>query len=53
MNVQLGGACEHCPAAGQTLRSKLTDELRRRCPDLTEVGRDGTAMTLALGPAQD
>jgi hypothetical protein len=25
------------------------DELRRRCPDLTEVDRDGTELTLALG----
>jgi len=49
VSVQLGGACEHCPAAGQTLRSKLMDELRRRCPDLAEVDRDGTALTLALG----
>ena len=52
VSVQLGGACEHCPAAGQTLRSKLMDELRRRCPDLTEVDRDGTALTLALEPAR-
>ena len=48
--VRLGGACEHCPAAGHTLRLKLMGELRRRCPDLTEVDRDGTQLTLSLGP---
>ena len=53
VSVQLGGACEHCPAAGQTLRSRLMDELRRRCPDLAEVDRDGTQLTLTLRPARD
>jgi len=47
--VDLGGACEHCPAAGHTLQLKLMGELRRRCPDLTEVDRDGTQLTLSLG----
>lgn len=46
--VQLGGACEHCPAAGHTLRLRLMDELRRRCPGLTEVDRAGTQLTLSL-----
>jgi hypothetical protein len=40
---------EHCPAAGHTLRLRLMDELRRRCPGLTEVDRDGTQLTLSLG----
>ena len=50
--VALGGACEHCPAAGHTLRLRLMDELRRRCPGLTEVARDGTQLTLSLGSAR-
>ncbi len=51
--VQLGGACEHCPAAGLTLRQRLMTELRRRCPDLVEVDSAGRRLTLALrgGPA--
>ena len=44
--VQLGGACEHCPAAGYTLRQRLVGELRRRCPNLVEV--DGGARQLIL-----
>ena len=49
ITVQLGGACEHCPAAGYTLRLRLLDELRRRCPDLveTEHGHGGLTLTLA------
>ncbi len=35
--VQLGGACEHCPASTYTLRLRLLGELRRRCPNLVEV----------------
>lgn len=46
--VRLGGACEHCPAAGLTLRDRLIGELRRRCPDLVEVDRDGAQLTLTL-----
>lgn len=46
--VRLGGACEHCPAAEHTLRMKLMGELRRRCPDLTEVDRAGGRLTLRL-----
>lgn len=46
--VQLGGACEHCPAAGGTLRERLMGALRRRCPDLVEVDRDGGQLTLTL-----
>jgi len=46
--VRLGGACEHCPAAGLTLRQRLMGELHRRCPDLVEVDRDGRQLTLAL-----
>lgn len=47
--VQLGGACEHCPAAEFTLRARLLGELRRRCPDLVEVdhGRGGLTLTIA------
>ena len=47
--VQLGGACQHCPAAEYTLRARLLGELRRRCPDLVEVDRDGGGLTLTLG----
>ena len=48
VTVQLGGACEHCPAAGLTLRQRLMGELHRRCPDAVEVGRDGSQLTLML-----
>lgn len=47
--VQLGGACEHCAAAEYTLRARLLGELRRRCPDLVEVDREGGGLTLTLG----
>ena len=47
--VQLGGACEHCPAAGHTLRLRLVDELRRRCPDLVEMDSGHGGLTLTLG----
>jgi Fe/S biogenesis protein NfuA len=48
VTVRLGGACEHCPAAGMTLRGRLIGELRGRCPDLVEVDRDGRELTLTL-----
>ena len=48
VTVQLGGACEHCPAAGMTLRQRLMGELHRRCPDLVEAGRDENQLTLTL-----
>ena len=48
VTVRLGGACEHCPAAGLTLHQRLMDELHRRCPDLVEIGRDGSQLTLTL-----
>lgn len=37
VEVTLGGACEHCPAAGFTLRARLLGALRERCPDLAEA----------------
>jgi NFU1 iron-sulfur cluster scaffold homolog, mitochondrial len=37
VQVRLDGACDGCPAAGVTLRLRLEDELRRRCPDLRAV----------------
>ncbi len=50
--VQLGGACEHCPAAEYTLRLRLLDALRRRCPDLIETGgqRGGQLRLTLPGP---
>lgn len=48
VTVRLGGACEHCPAAGLTLRQRLVGELRDRCPDLVEVDTDGRQLTLTL-----
>lgn len=49
VEVALGGACEHCPAAGFTLRQRLLDALRERCPDLTEVdGGSHGRLTLTL-----
>jgi Fe/S biogenesis protein NfuA len=46
--VQLGGACEHCPAAGYTLRQRLVGELRRRCPNLVEVNSGDKQLTLSI-----
>ncbi len=48
VTVRLGGACEHCPAAGLTLRGRLIGELRSRCPGLVEVEQDGKQLTLTL-----
>ena len=48
VTVRLGGACEHCPAAGLTLRQRLVGELRDRCPNLVEVDRDGGQLTVGL-----
>lgn len=48
VTVSLGGACQHCPAAGLTLRQRLLGELRGRCPDLVEVDRDGGQLTVGL-----
>jgi Fe/S biogenesis protein NfuA len=48
VTVRLGGACEHCPAAGLTLRGRLIGELGSRCPDLVEVEKDGKQLTLTL-----
>ena len=48
VTVRLGGACDHCPAAGLTLRGRLIGELRSRCPDLVEVEQDGKQLTLTL-----
>lgn len=36
VHVRLGGACEHCAAAEYTLRLRLLEALRRRCPDVVE-----------------
>lgn len=51
VTVRLGGACEHCPAAGLTLRQRLVGELRGRCPNLVEVDREGRQLTLTLAQA--
>ena len=48
VTVRLSGACEHCPAAGLTLRGRLVGELRSRCPDLIEVDQGGKQLTLGL-----
>ena len=48
ISVRLGGACEHCPAAGYTLRQGLVGELRRRCPNLVEVNSGDKQLTLSL-----
>ena len=49
--VRLGGACEHCPAAGLTLRQRLLGEVRARCPNLVELDSRAGALTLTLAPA--
>lgn len=46
--VTLGGACEHCPAAGYTLRLRLMGELQRRCPGVVDVGSAGRELRLRL-----
>jgi Fe-S cluster biogenesis protein NfuA len=48
VTVKLGGACEHCPASGQTLRHRLVSELRRRCPDLVELDSRSGQLRLQL-----
>jgi Fe/S biogenesis protein NfuA len=48
VTVRLGGACEHCPAAGLTLRGRLIGELRSRGPDLVEVEQGSRQLTLTL-----
>lgn len=47
--VRLGGACEHCPAAEHTLRLRLLEALRGRCPDLVETGSDRGTLRLRIG----
>jgi NFU1 iron-sulfur cluster scaffold homolog, mitochondrial len=37
VTVTMTGACRGCPAAGITLRHRLADQIRRRCPDLRTV----------------
>jgi len=53
VTVRLGGACSNCVAADHTLRLRLMDGLRRRCPDLVEVEAAepgaGGGLTLRLG----
>lgn len=53
VTVQLGGACEHCPAAGYTLRQRLIGGLRQRCPELVERDLHGGRLRLTLAPASD
>lgn len=36
VEIHLGGACEHCPASEYTLRLRLLEALRRRCPGVAE-----------------
>lgn len=47
--VRLGGACEHCPAAGHTLRLRLVEALRQRCPDVIEMSGGRGQVRLRLG----
>jgi Fe-S cluster biogenesis protein NfuA len=51
VTIQLGGACEHCPAAEHTLHQRLIGELRRRCPDLVELDSRGGRLNLSLSGA--
>ena len=53
VSVQLGGACERCPAAEYTLRLRLVSELRRRCPDLVDAEGPRGGLTLTLRPRLD
>ena len=49
ITVQLGGACEHCPAAEHTLRLRLLDALRHRCPGLADSAGEHGQISLRLG----
>jgi Fe-S cluster biogenesis protein NfuA len=42
VTVRLDGACHGCPAARFTLRQRLENQLRRRCPQLRTVAEAGT-----------
>ena len=48
--VQLGGACEHCPAAEYTLALRLLEAMRRRCPDVIETARGRGQLRVRLSP---
>ena len=48
VEVRLGGACEHCAAAESTLRSRLLEALRRRCPDIVESDRGRGRLRLRI-----
>ncbi|MCB1264086.1 MAG: NifU family protein [Mycobacterium sp.] len=48
--VTLGGACARCAAADHTLRGRLLEGLRGRCPDLVASGPDTEGLTLRLHP---
>lgn len=50
VEVRLGGACEHCPAAEYTLRLRLLDAMRRRCPAVVESDRGPGTLRLSLRP---
>lgn len=51
VSVRLGGACSNCVAADHTLRLRLLDGLRQRCPDLVEEPSAESGLTLRLsGP---
>ena len=49
VEVRLGGACEHCPAAELTLRSRFLEAMKRRCPDVVEADRGRGHLRLHLG----
>lgn len=48
VEVRLGGACEHCSAAEYTLRLRLLDAMRRRCPAVVESDRGAGTLRLTL-----
>jgi Fe/S biogenesis protein NfuA len=48
VEVRLGGACEHCPAAEYTLRLRLLEAMRRRCPEIVESDRGAGTLRLSL-----
>jgi len=42
VTIELGGACEGCPASGLTVKTRFEAAVRRRCPELREVvAREG------------
>lgn len=51
VDVHLGGACGHCPAATATLHQRIESDLRAACPGLVGVRRVGDPAPAGAPPA--